>query len=142
MEAPPKSPVVELLLRKERSLLPSLFLLPFKNALMKGAAMDEEAVAYVKKIRLVGVIICAIFLFNAIAAPFIGDNRVTAHIFIAIFMAVCGVVMQIAFIGYQHRDLVPVNKVAMFDLNVAKSGGLWGAAGLGLWSLFKLFFTS
>ena len=137
-----KNAIVDFLLKEERALIPRLLFHPFRNALMKGATMDEQAVAYIKKLRWFSVIMCVVFLANTIAEPSENISEKLQLFFIAIFTAVCGVGLQIGLIGYQHRDVVPTDKVAMFDLNVVKSGGIWGALGLGIWSLFKLFFAS
>lgn len=137
-----KNVIVDFLLKEERALIPGLFFLPFRNALMKGATMDEEAAAYLRKIRWVGVVIIAVLLANTIAEPSESINDKLLGFFLAAFLVTCALATQIALIGHQHRDVVPTDKVAMFDLNVAKSGGLWGALGLGIWSLFKLFFAS
>ena len=54
-----KNAIVDFLLKEERALIPGLLFHPFRNALMKGATMDEEAAAYLRKIRWVGVVIMA-----------------------------------------------------------------------------------
>lgn len=131
-----KSAIADYLLKEERALIPRLFLLPFRNALMKGATMDDEAVAYIKKIRWILVIICVVMLLS------IEPSKVVLPSFLAAFMAFGVLVFYIMLIGYRHRDVVPTDEVALFDLNVAKSGGLWGALGLGIWSLIRLFFVS
>ena len=46
-----KNAIVDFLLKEERALIPGLLFHPFRNALMKGATMDEQAVAYTRKLR-------------------------------------------------------------------------------------------
>lgn len=139
-----KNAIVDFLLKEERALMLGLFFLPFRNALMKGATMDEEAVAYIRKLRW-GAIILGLVFFSIAVEPFFNEAMSASDAllgFILVFLAVFGLfVFYISLLGYQHRDVIPTDKVAMFDLNVAKSGGLWGALGLGIWSLFKLFFA-
>lgn len=135
--------IVDFLLDEEGNSIINLLFLPFRNALMKGATMDEESVVYIRRLRFGAVLLGIIFFVIAIEPIF--DDALTASDsapgMIIFFLSVFGFLLfSVSLLGFQFRHSVPPNKVSAFDLNVAKSGGLWGALGLGLWSLFQLYF--
>ena len=63
---------------------------------MKGATMDEEAVAHIKKMRWVVVIICVVMLLC------IEPTKIILPSFLAAFMALGVLVFYIMLIGHQH----------------------------------------
>jgi len=109
-------------------------MLPFSNALKVGALLDGEHLAAMKKLRWGFPILFAVMVSIFIEKPSLGT-----FLFFAFFGLGC-TVPYISLLGYQYRDEIDSTGVIAFDLNVAKSGGLWGVIGLSIWSAYRAFF--
>jgi hypothetical protein len=142
--------LIRFILRERRAALPAYLVGRLRHALIKGTRLDERGVSLVKRAFWIGLVLIAIFGTGAIETflgtnPLVPQSGLSGEFFLqtamALFAFLLWFIMHVVLIGRRNKDRIPPDaSIPPFDLQAAKSGGVWGVAGLGLYALFRLVF--
>lgn len=129
--------LVSYLLSSERGRLFCPFFLPCQNSLKKGVTLDDAGASCINKIRWISVVIGFVLFFS------IEDKGDALFgVLLTLLMFICAILLSLALLGFKYKNEIQDVDVVPFDIEVAKSGGMWGTLGIVVWSLYKLLFSA